>query len=405
MIKDYFLLSFRGIIKRGLRSWLTMIGIFIGIAAIVSLISLGNGLEKAVTSQFSSLGSDKLTITATSGFGMPGQGAIKPLTTNDARDIENVNGVDYTITRILEPSKVEINDVVEYRAVASMPEDIKKMQLLMDSMNFKIIKGRNLEIKDADKVILTYDYYKPNNVFDKQVIVGEKILIDDKKFEVVGLMGKTGNPLMDGAILMMDSPLRDLIDNNERVDIIVAGVSTGYDPNKVAVDIERTMRKIRDIDEGKEDFTVQTPKQLFETVGTILTVVKMILIGIAAISLLVGGVGITNTMYTSVLERTRDIGIMKSIGARNKDILMLYLIESGLLGMAGGIVGVTGGIFLSETVELIANNAGIDLLKAEFSFGLIAFALLFSFIVGVIAGVLPARQASKMRPVDALRKK
>ncbi|MBN2420712.1 ABC transporter permease [Candidatus Woesearchaeota archaeon] len=405
MIKDYFKLSFRGIIKRGLRSWLTMIGIFIGIAAIVSLISLGNGLEQAITSQFSSLGSDKLTISAKGGFGMPGQGVLNPVTVDDAEAIEDVVGVDSTITRILEPVKIEINDVIEYRALASIPEDTKLMNILLDSMGLKIEKGRMLEQKDNDKIVVAYDYYKPDNVFKKQIIVGDRILINDRKYDVIGLLGKSGNPLMDGAVLMMDGPLRELIDDKERVDVIVAVVAAGFDPNKVALDIEKTLRKRRDVKEGKEDFTVQTPKQLFETVGTILAVVQVILIGIAAISLLVGGIGITNTMYTSVLERTRDIGIMKSIGARNKDILLLYLIESGLLGLTGGIVGIAAGIFLSKTVEIVANNFGISLLKAEFSLMLILFALFFSFIVGVAAGVLPARQASKLQPVEALRKK
>lgn len=404
MIKDYFLLASRGIIKRGIRSWLTMLGIFIGIAAIVSLISLGSGMQNAITGQFANLGSDKLTVTAkSSGYNMPGQGVAIPLTNDDAEAIKNINGVDDVITRILEPSKVEINKIIDYRAVASIPEDDKQFRILIDNMNIKVEKGRLIKSTDTSGVMVTYDYYKDNNVFKKKLIPGDTVLIRDKRFSVVGLVAKTGNPLMDSAIVMMENPLRDLIGEKDRVDIMLVVVSKGLDINDIAVKIEKVLRKRRNVDEGKEDFNVQTPKELFETVGTILNVVNIILIGIAAISLVVGGIGIMNTMYTSVVERTKQIGIMKAIGARNSSILTLYLIESGLLGTVGGIVGVIGGIALSQTVVFFAKNAGITLLEANYSPWLIIGALLFSFLVGVLSGVLPARQASKLNPVDALR--
>ncbi|MCK4589887.1 MAG: ABC transporter permease, partial [Nanoarchaeota archaeon] len=121
------------------------------------------------------------------------------------------------------------------------------------------------------------------------------------------------------------------------------------------------------------------------------------------ISLLVGGVGIMNTMYTSVLERTNEIGVMKAIGAQNKDILAIFLFESGFLGLMGGIIGVLIGVGIGKLVEFGAAMQGLDILKASFPWYLIVGALLFSFLVGAISGVAPARQASKMKPVEALR--
>ncbi len=149
---------------------------------------------------------------------------------------------------------------------------------------------------------------------------------------------------------------------------------------------------------------VQTFEQVMKSFQTIFGMVQAVVIGIVAISLLVGGIGITNTMYTSVLERTRDIGIMKAVGARNSDILKLFMIESGMLGLVGGAVGIMIGVGLSKAVEItISKLYNFVYLKASFPWYLILGALAFSFLVGSISGVMPARQAAKMKPVDALR--
>jgi len=154
---------------------------------------------------------------------------------------------------------------------------------------------------------------------------------------------------------------------------------------------------------GEEDFTVMTAAQLSETVGGILSAVSTVLIGIGAISLLVGGVGIMNTMYTSVVERTREIGIYKALGAENHTILMLFLVESGLIGVIGGLIGIVLGFGMAKVVEVIGREMGVGLLYAWISWELTAFALFFSFSIGVLAGFLPSRSASQMDPVDALR--
>ena len=140
--------------------------------------------------------------------------------------------------------------------------------------------------------------------------------------------------------------------------------------------------------------------------GDIINIVQSVLIGIAAISLLVGGVGIANTMYTAVVERTKEIGIMKSIGAQKKDIAMIFIIESGMLGVFGGLIGIVLGFGLSKSVEFIAKNViGTNLIGAYFSYSLFFGALLFSFAIGAIFGFMPARHAASLQPVDALRSK
>jgi putative ABC transport system permease protein len=164
------------------------------------------------------------------------------------------------------------------------------------------------------------------------------------------------------------------------------------------------LRRHRDLEEGKEDFVVQTPEQLIEGLNSVLNIVNAIVIGIAAISLIVGGIGITNTMYTAVLERTKEIGIMKSIGAKNGNILAIFLVESGLLGLAGGAIGVALGYAFSKLVEVAAAQFwASDILRANFPLWLLLGALAFSFLIGMIAGTTPAIQASKQKPVDSLR--
>ena len=174
----------------------------------------------------------------------------------------------------------------------------------------------------------------------------------------------------------------------------------------VAADIMKTLRREKGVREGDENFNVQTSAQLIESFNTVLNIVTVALIGIAAISIVVGAVGITNTMYTAVLERTGEIGIMKAIGAKNSDILTIFLIESGILGMMGGLIGVLIGVGIGKLVEVIVKTALlIDYITPEITVGLILGSLAFAFVIGAVSGTMPARQASKMHPVNALRSK
>jgi putative ABC transport system permease protein len=160
----------------------------------------------------------------------------------------------------------------------------------------------------------------------------------------------------------------------------------------------------RGVTEKSIDFTILTPEELLKSFDMILNIVTAFLIGVAAISLIVGGIGIANTMYTSVLERTREIGVMKSIGAKNSDVLLIFLIESGLLGLTGGLVGVLLGTLIAKSVEYIAiNYLGTTLLAAAIPLSLVLGCLAFAFFAGIIFGGWPAWNASKIRPTDALR--
>jgi putative ABC transport system permease protein len=402
MFKDYLKIAFTNLRHRRLRTWLTMIGIFIGIAAVVALISLGQGLQAAVTAQFVDLGSDKLIIQGKSqGFGPPGSGVIRPLTTGDLDVVEQVNGIDGVIGRLLRPVKLEFKDEVNYGALVSVPKGESAKKLTAETIGYEIEQGRDLKDSDQYKVVIGASYV--DDVFKKTVAVGDKINIQGQDFEVVGILKKTGGFTVDLGILMNEDVMRDLLDVPDEVDLIGAKVLQGQDIERVAQDIERKLRRYRDVEEGKEDFSVQTPQQFVDTLNSILLIVQTVIIGIASISLLVGAVGITNTMYTAVLERRKEIGIMKAVGAKNTDIGTIFLIESGLLGLAGGAIGVGFGVGLAKTAEFIGTKVwGTALLQAQINPVVIIGALVFAFLLGSLSGVSPALQAAKLNPVEAL---
>ena len=186
--------------------------------------------------------------------------------------------------------------------------------------------------------------------------------------------------------------------------MIIAKLKTGEEPSKVAENIEEDLRKYRNEEEGSENFQVSTSEELMASFAMILGVVQAVIVGIAAISLLVGAVGIMNTMYTSVVERTKEIGLMKAVGARNSDITLVFLFESGLLGLAGGVLGVLLGATFGKIAEIMAQQAlGSNTFAAAITPTLVLGALAFAFVIGTISGVLPARQASTLKPADALR--
>jgi putative ABC transport system permease protein len=404
MLKDYFRIAYRSAKKRKVRSWLTMLGIFIGIAAVVSLISLSSGMQNAISQQFVSLGSDKIIVQAAStGFGPPGTAVSVPITKDDKGVIEKVKGVDLVVGRLIRTSKLKFNDETKFSYVVTMPDESDAVELVIEANNYKINKGRLLDNNDKFKVMIGKDF--ADDFFDVPLELRDKIEVQDNVFEVVGILKKSGNPQQDSTLVVPEETLREILGIENEYDIIPLRIKFGEDIEIVSERIAKALRKHRNVEEGKEDFSIQTPGDIIATLTNILTIIQSVLVGIAGISLLVGGIGIMNTMYTAVLERTKEIGIMKATGAKNSQIQVLFLIESGILGMFGGIIGVSLGFTISRLVEFIAFKVFESyLIKASFSFWLLGGALLFAFTVGMLSGWFPASQASKLKPVDALRK-
>jgi len=403
-MKSYFILALNNLKRRKIRAWLTILGIFIGIVAVVSLITLGSGLKTAITGQFGTLSSDKLTIqNSGSGFGPPGSTSVRKLTEHDIKIIESVEGVDIAISRLIRMGKLEYNQAASFNYIGSMPENEKQIEIIYQSFNPKPETGRLLEAGDKGKVILGSSF-KDKNLFGKKIEIGKKIKIQGKEFEVIGILQPSSSFQLNIVALMIEDDMKEILNIGDETDLIVAQIKGGYNIEKVAKNIQDRLRKDRKEKIGEEDFSVQTPLQALSAINTILTVINIIVIGIACISLIVGGVGIANSMYTSVLEREKEIGTMKAIGARNSDILLIFIIESGLLGMTGGILGIIIGLGFAFLVSSAANSIfGQEILKFELNYLLVFGSLGFSFLLGIIFGIIPARQASTLNPVDALR--
>ena len=404
MNKDYLNLAWNSLRHRKVRSWLTLVGIFIGIAAVVALISLGQGLQHAVTDQFLKLGADKIIISpVTQGF-QSSIGNENDLRERDLRVVEHATGVYKVVGDTQRSAKVSWGkDQVGFYGIIGADADPSKRQVVESLYNAEIIMGRDVKQGDDAKAVIGYDLTNPDKL-TKPMKVGEKILINSTPFEVVGVYNRQGDPGIDTTLFLTTEGFRKSFGNRDRYDGLIAQTQLGADPDVVAENIKQDLRRERGLKVGDENFEVQTPRELIASFLVVFSIVSFVIYGIAGISLIVGGVGIMNTMYTAVLERTKEIGIMKAIGATNGAVLTIFLLESGLLGLMGGAMGVIIGLGLAKITEWIGAVAlGSPLLHAWFSWWLVFGALLFSFTVGVASGVFPARQASRQKPVDSLR--
>ena len=404
MILDFFNLAFKNLKKRGVRSWLTLLGIFIGVMAVVALISLGNSLEMAVSSQFGVSQTELITVQASgvAGFGPPGSGAVTSLMKDDLDAIKKLSSVEIAISRNIESGKLEYNDKVIYGYLATIPYG-EDRDFVYEQLDDNPINGRLLKDSDAKKVFLGYNFIVDKVGLEKEVFAGKKVLIQDEEFEVVGILDKKGSFIFDNAVFMNENDADDLYDFEEEVDVILIKPRDKNNLKKTKEDVEKLMRERRDVKIGEEDFTVETPEASLSTVNGILGGIKIFVVLIAFISIFIGALGIVNTMTTSVWERRREIGIMKSIGARNDNIFIQFFIEASLLGLIGGLIGCIFGVLIGFIGTSAINNFVGAEIKSALDFNLIFFTLLGSFLIGGLAGIIPAMRAAKQNPVEALR--
>jgi putative ABC transport system permease protein len=400
MLVDYINLVFLNFVHRKLRSWLTIIGIFIGITAIVALISLSQGFRNAINEQFEMIGSDKIIITTKAGFF--GMGSSLVLTDRDLEAIRETPGVLEAAGFVFKIAPVIFEKEIKYIYITGVPTDNSK-EILDEMQNIKVSSGRNLLEGDRKKALVGH-YLCNKNLFKKNIKIGDKLIINNEVFEVIGCLETFGNRQDDMNIMIPLSDAKIVLNEPEKYFEIVLKVSDASEIEKVSENVEKKLRKTHNVKKGEEDFSIQTSQDIMRSMNTVLLIVQIVFLGVASISLLVGGVGIMNTMYTSVLERTKDVGVMKAVGAKNSDILKLFIIESGLLGLTGGIIGAVFGILIAKSIEILAIlYFGTMLLKAKISFVLIFGSILFAFLLGVVSGVTPALQASKLKPTEALR--
>ena len=404
MILDYLKLAIENITHRQLRSWLTILGIVIGIAAVVALVSLGRGLQYTVDQQFAKIGVDKVTIQAKGVQGAPGTSSGNTiLTIDDFNVVKRTQGVSSALQLLVRTARVGFNNKIKYASIRGLPVDDESRKLWEETGMYDVDNGRMLKNGDKNKVVIGPEFAKSTN-FGKPINVNEKININGKDFTVVGIFKTGGNPGISQAVIITLDDSRDLFNEPNEVSAIMSKVNDATNMDNIINNIKKDLRKHRGEKEGEEDFTVQSTKSYIESFLSVFNVITVLLVGLASISLIVGAIGIANTMYTAVLERTREIGIMKAIGAKNSDILTIFLIESALIGLIGGIIGMTIGAGLAKLCEIaIGQFLGPGFFMVFLPWWLLLGTAMFALVVGTISGVLPAKQASKMSPVDALR--
>jgi putative ABC transport system permease protein len=384
MNKEYLLMPARNIKRRGLRSILTMLGIFIGIASVVALISLGDAFQNTLEAQFGSLELDILYFqNAETGYGPPGSTAIQKITDHEIKIIERINGVKLVISRNIRPTSIEYNGIKNFGYATTIPIEKEKQELAY-SLFSETEKGNLLKSSDKRKVLLGSDYL--DKKFEREIRIGNTILIQNQKFKVAGILEPIDSFIFNSAIFLLEDDFQEVFNTKNEYDILVIQVRDKDQTQRISEEIARKIREDRKQKKGEEDFSIQTPASSLEAVKNILLAVNVIVISIAAISLLVGGIGITNTMYTSILERTREIGIMKAIGAKNIQITQLFLFESAILGLIGGIIGCIAGLSLANSISFLGNLAikGINF-NINFSPILIFGSISFSLIIGIIS--------------------
>ena len=403
MLGEYLKIVVENLRHRRLRSYLTMLGIIIGIAAVVSLISLGQGLEEAVLGEFQDLGTDRIVISPLGTDFGPTDRTPTRLSTDDLDVVRRVRGVDEASSIVIRTAQVTWgrSEQGTYFVIGYELDDSK--ELVENSLGLEIIDGQGLRQTSRGQAIVGYDYQNFRG-FDDTLRVGDRFEVGERRFRVSGVNRRLGNEIDDRTVFLGMQDFKTLFDVDDEVSNIIVRVESQEEPSVVATRIEDELRSERGVDEGNEDFEVDTFQELLESFTDIFDAVQVVVVGIAAISLVVGGIGIMNTMYTSVLERRKEIGIMKSIGARNRDVYTIFLLESGLLGLIGGLIGIVLGLGFAYIVQLLGMFVfDIPMLNMVISLNVIGGALLFSVVVGVLSGLLPSRQAANVNPVDALK--
>jgi putative ABC transport system permease protein len=400
-------IAFQSLLANKLRAFLTMLGIIIGVGAVVAMMSIGYGAQESVLSSVQDIGSNLIIVT-------PGnqdeqqQGYERML--GEDRDRESLKVED---VEVIEKEAKFLNGAapaILNSAIATYLNKNTRVSIYASSekaetiYNFKVDRGRfytKSDVKNASNVALVGQTVI-NKIFGKIDPIGKIIKIDGKNFTIVGTIEPKGTDQFgndqDNSITIPITTAQQKLYGIDYVNMIIAQSTNEDNIDLASAEIEKILRKAHNLrPEQKNDFSVQNQTQLVDILGTITNIFTITISSIAGIALLVGGIGIMNIMLVSVTERTREIGIRKAVGAKNRDILLQFLTESVVLSITGGIMG----IVFAVTVSLILNRFTI-LTTSITSFPII-LALSFSTVVGLFFGIYPAMRASRLNPIEALR--
>ncbi|WP_027410499.1 ABC transporter permease [Anoxybacteroides tepidamans] len=379
-------MAMRSIQGNKLRSFLTMLGIIIGVSSVIVLISIGQGSSKAVTEQINQLGTNLLTVNVMNSD-------IVKLTVEDAEKFRKIAGVK------------DLAPVVSGRVNVRNGNTSTQVSLIGTTASYETVRdvqvnqGRFLSDIDVDyrQKIAVLGANTAQTLFGIDNPVGQYIQVDGTSFKVVGVLASKGGSMGqsgDDVILLPLSTAQRLIKNTNVQTLYIQG-KNAEQLDWVMAEVERTLMRM--FPDHQDSYSVFNQQDLMDTMSSVTSTMTMMLGGIAGISLLVGGIGIMNIMLVSVSERTREIGIRKAIGAKRKDILLQFLIEASVLSAFGGVIGIALGLAVGQVLSKAIG------LSVSYSVSVSLVAFLFSLAVGIVFGVFPASKAAKLDPIRALR--
>lgn len=400
MYKESFLMAWASLIANKMRSILTMLGIIIGVAAVIALVSIGNGVKQDIQNSISSLGSNLLMVMPgaprTPGV-RPSQGSMKSLKVSDYQAISKLDGVKaaspYTANSYVTIYQSK-NWTTTVSGVSSNFQDVNNWTMAEG----RFISSKNVENRERVAVV---GQTVVKNLFAGEDPVGKEIRVKNIPFRVIGVLNSKGNGTMgndqDDVIFIPYTTAMERVEGVDylRMVYVVASDDNGID--RLQSDIENLLRVRHSIkDTNLDDFNIQNMKSIMETMEQTTGTLTLFLGAVAAISLVVGGIGIMNIMLVSVTERTREIGIRKALGATYFVIVTQFLIEAVVISLMGGLIGIALGIGASKLIGLASSMSTV------ISVPTIVLSFAFSMAIGLVFGIYPARKAAKLNPIDAL---
>jgi putative ABC transport system permease protein len=406
--RTYLKLATNILVHSKIRSWLTIIGIVIGVGSVVTIMALSDSMEADMQERLADLDLTLITVTpgytqamsgfrGGGGFGGGTSSSDAELTDKDIMAIKLVENIDYIYGQI-SGSNLKVYFMGETAGLSVTGVDPQVWQY---TVTYKLESGRLLEATDKNVVVIGYRV--AHEMYDQEIGINRIITIEGRSYRVVGILAEGES---DSAIIMPIDSAVDVIDDAKPdvYDSIIVKADDVDNVETVVNDIEKKLMISRHVmNDDDRDFTVSDSLSMAESFSEMMASFTIFLGAIAGVSLIVGSVGIANTMFTSVLERTKEIGTMKAIGAKNSDILMIFLFNSALVGFVGGVLG----ILLSLVLTSFFPYLGLPMVRSSTGLAvapdLMLLGIGIAMFIGVISGLIPAYNASKMKPVDALR--
>jgi putative ABC transport system permease protein len=396
---ETFRVALEAILSNKVRSGLTMLGVIIGVLAVILLVSIGEGAQVYITKELTGMGTNLLIITpgktsTSGGFHPPSAGTVRKLTYDDSQALKRRAWLlSDAVPLVFGTGRIKYQNMGRDTMIIGTTPEFQRIRNLFIETGSYVTQG---DVDSKAKIVVLGTKVK-EELFGQENALGMAVTLSDARYRVVGVMQKRGTSLgmdLDDIVFIPVTSGQELFDTDGLFEIIASTPRTE--------DVDRAIAQIKEVlikrHAHKEDFTIQTQGAMLQTMNTILSILTAVLGGIAGISLLVGGIGIMNIMLVSVRERTREIGIRKAIGARNSDIMAQFMIEAITLSGVGGIIGILLGVGIALLIPLF-----VTVLPTSVSIWSIVMAFSFSMAVGVFFGVYPAHKASLQDPITALR--